>query len=292
MPTRFVVAFFSAFLLIACDLSESDNECASGDGGCDGNVARVCEYWKDPSCEREGGCWSNGSGYKWSHRDCGALTCVGNGICSPSTTPDPRCSGVGWYCDGIVGVECEDGFATRREEGYVVLVGVDELTVGDRAPFTLERRSTCGELDVTQAVHVSSKEPSVLVIEDGMLVARRIGRASIVTDDGAVVGEVDVVGDCSEPSAGTSVTINTTPDHVELNVGESMDLSASAFWDTGRRCSKMVDEEPDGGWESEDEAIVTVDATGRVTAVGLGLAVVRPHWRGVTSSGSMIHVVE
>ena len=87
------------------------------------------------------------------------------------------------------------------------------------------------------------------------------------------------------------VQLNMTTRHTH-NVGESMDLSASAFWDTGRRCSKMVDEEPDGGWESEDEAIVTVDATGRVTAVGLGLAVVRPHWRGVTSSGSMIHVVE
>lgn len=91
--------------------------------------------------------------------------------------------------------------------------------------------------------------------------------------------EVMVVGD--------SLEITGAPD--TLNLNSSVDLGAVLLSDDGAAVSPFSDA-TDVVWSSSDEAVMTVDGDGVVTAVGIGGAVITATWSefGVSVEGSAV----
>jgi hypothetical protein len=118
------LALSGAFLLHGCFDFLAD-ECHEGETACDGNEVLTCQ----PPCAEMGGC-----GWSWRRSSCEEATCVdprgGSPFCALSTTQDPKCDGVNWYCDGNSAVACNQGYALQRKpcgaSGFCVLTAWGE----------------------------------------------------------------------------------------------------------------------------------------------------------------------
>ena len=181
---------FLAAVSVACRVSDPPvDECRRGETRCEGGAALSCEMVD--RCLHEG-CWYDAAGH-WAW--------VNTGACGTPREKDPRCEGVTSYCDGLVAVSCAVGFAIERDDGDVRLVAdglvatgpiAYSFRVGDRIPFRLERRSRCGSADVTDQESLVSGSPDVAGVVDGLLIARRPGRANLVAGDD-LVAELEVI---------------------------------------------------------------------------------------------------
>jgi len=278
--------------LVACNLSDAD-ECTNGESGCDGNVARVCEYFKDASCDKEGGCYPNGSRWEWKYTDCnaGGGMCVADGICTKETKPDPRCGSAKHVCDGLTSIECAAGFAISESNGRLELrADTSALRVGETRRLRIERVSECGKVDETSVTPLESSAPDVLRIDvDRTIVARSPGKASVTTTNGVVLATFEVRRACADiRMSDAPESIVVSPDPNDLAPGETQKLAATAFF--ADDCMSELRSEDEAEWTSDDEAVARVDAGGTVTGVAQGKAIVRARWRGVTANGSSIYV--
>lgn len=108
---------------------------------------------------------------------------------------------------------------------------------------------------------VSLDETVVSVDGDGLVTAVEKGNAIVMARSGAVVAECEVTV-VPVPVSGISLD----KDELDINLGETSQLVATV--------SPDVAEYSEITWRSSDEMVVKVDASGKVTSTGSGIAVV------------------
>ena len=134
-------------------------------------------------------------------------------------------------------------------------------------------------------VWASSDATVATVDSTGLVTSASPGEAAVTaTSDGATGGmQVTVL-----PLAPTEMRV--TPDTVVMSaLGETVQLAATVFDQLGREM-----EGAEVSWSSGDDAVVTVDASGRITAVGAGTATVTAvsGTVSVTTTVSMMQIVD
>lgn len=138
---------------------------------------------------------------------------------------------------------------------------------------------TCGSATLTVEVaddyEPEVQPPGVFDVTGGTT----LGETCIQLSGGGVDAtvEVTVVGD--------SLAVVNAPD--TLNINASVQLSAALLADDGTPVAPF-DPATDIAWSSDNEAALTVDADGLVTAVGIGAAIITATWTdfGVTRTAT------
>ena len=196
----------------------------------------------------------------------GVVTAVGNG------TAGVTVSSGGQSASAMVTVE--------QEVAEVVVTPVADtlVAVGDTVRLTAEARDANGHVVAgAELAWASDDESVVMVDEDGVVTAVGNGTAGVTVSSGGqsasamVTVEQEVAEVVVTPAADTLVA-----------VGDTVRLTAEARDANGHLVAGT-----DFTWASEDEAVVTVDAGGLVTAVGPGGARVAATTAEVTGSAAV-----
>ena len=186
----------------------------------------------------------------------GLVTAVGNGEAGVTASAGPVAG------ESAVTVE-------QRPAEVRISPGADTLVaIGDTVRLSAEALDANGHpVAGTDFTWASEDEAVVTVDAGGLVTAVGNGEAGVTASAGPVAGE-------------SAVTVEQRPAEVRISpgadtlvaIGDTVRLSAEALDANGHSVAGT-----DFTWASEDEAVVTVDAGGLVTAVGNGEA-------GVTAS--------
>ena len=190
----------------------------------------------------------------------GLVTAVGNGEAGVTASAGPVAG------ESAVTVE-------QRPAEVRISPGADTLVaIGDTVRLSAEALDANGHpVAGTDFTWASEDEAVVTVDAGGLVTAVGNGEAGVTASAGPVAGE-------------SAVTVEQRPAEVRISpgadtlvaIGDTLRLSAEAFDANGHPVAGT-----DFTWASEDEAVVTVDAGGLVTAVGNGEA-------GVTASAGPV----
>ena len=168
--------------------------------------------------------------------------------------------------NGAVKAECKVTVVATPVESIELNLTASSLKVGEKVQLT----ATVSPADATDksVTWSSSNESVVTVSATGEVTAVAIGEAVITASNGAVKAEckVTVVATPVE-----SIELNLTAS--SLKVGEKVQLTATVS--PADATDKTVT------WRSSDELVATVSASGEVTAVALGEAVITASNGGV-----------
>ena len=196
----------------------------------------------------------------------GLVTAVGNGEAGVTASAGPVAG------ESAVTVE-------QRPAEVRISPGADTLmALGDTVRLSAEAFDANGHLVAgTDFTWASEDEAVVTVDADGLVTAVGNGEAGVTASAGPVAGE-------------SAVTVEQRPAEVRISpgadtlmaLGDTVRLSAEAFDANGHLVAGT-----DFTWASEDEAVVTVDAGGLVTAVGPGGARVAATTAEVTGSAAV-----
>ena len=181
----------------------------------------------------------------------GLVTAVGNGEAGVTASAGPVAG------ESAVTVE-------QRPAEVRISPGADTLVaIGDTVRLSAEALDANGHsVAGTDFTWASEDEAVVTVDAGGLVTAVGNGEAGVTASAGPVAGE-------------SAVTVEQRPAEVRISpgadtlvaIGDTLRLSAEAFDANGHSVAGT-----DFTWASEDEAVVTVDAGGLVTAVGNGEA--------------------
>ena len=190
----------------------------------------------------------------------GLVTAVGNGEAGVTASVGPVAG------ESAVTVE-------QRPAEVRISPGADTLmAIGDTVRLSAEAFDANGHLVAGTDFTWASEDEAVVTVDAGGLVAAvGNGEAGVTASAGPVAGE-------------SAVTVEQRPAEVRISpgadtlmaIGDTVRLSVEAFDANGHLVAGT-----DFTWASEDEAVVTVDAGGLVTAVGNGEA-------GVTASAGPV----
>lgn len=136
------------------------------------------------------------------------------------------------------------------------------IQVGDAVQLQAEARDNGGSLLTGQAFVWSSDKPTVVTVtRSGRVVAMAEGTATITV---SVAGRSASASITVAPSQVTSIGVQ--PATLALAPGATARFNANAIGDNGVIPGITIQ------WNSSDQSVATVDATGLVTAVGQGTA--------------------
>ena len=157
------------------------------------------------------------------------------------------------------------------------------VTVGDTEPLTATATGVVGSPD-TSVTWSSSDEGVATVDASGLVTAVSAGTATITATsdfDGTVSGSaeitvVDAIGG-----------LDVTPETATVIAGDTEQLTATPTGVAGSPDTSVT-------WSSDDEAVATVDASGLVTAVTAGTAIITAtsNFDGSVSDSAEITVVD
>lgn len=144
------------------------------------------------------------------------------------------------------------------------LVVVDPAAAVLDRGATLQLAATVLDADgnvLDRPVTFTSEDPAVATVDaTGLVTGVSVGEATIMATADELFGAAIVT--VEEPV----FSIELTQDTATLSPTETIQLAATPRDGTGRALNRPVQ------WSTSDPAVVTVDATGKVTAVGLGNA--------------------
>ncbi|MDB4914856.1 MAG: hypothetical protein JWM95_2500 [Gemmatimonadetes bacterium] len=153
------------------------------------------------------------------------------------------------------------------------------IDVGGNATFTADVRDQFGGPFAVQAVTWTSSSASIAPVSSAGVVN---GLApGTVTITASVSGKSGTATLTVAPAAVSSVSVPAPP--AALNAGESVQLSAIVRDRSGASLQGRV-----VAWASSSAAIATVDAGGKVTAVGGGSATITATSEGVSGSATIV----
>ena len=138
----------------------------------------------------------------------------------------------------------------------------DTLVAGDTLRLAAEAFDANGHAVTGAAFAWSSGDPAVATVDTaGLVTAAGPGRTAVTAASGSASGHMELLVVARTPAA-----IDVMPDTVALAaVGDTVRLSARVVDQLGR----VLEDEP-VSWSSGDEAVITVDSGGLVTAAGEG----------------------
>ncbi|MEQ9439092.1 MAG: Ig-like domain-containing protein [Cyclobacteriaceae bacterium] len=178
---------------------------------------------------------------------------------------------------GCIGTDVVDDLANGSFTVAIQPPARTSLLVGETVMLTAERRTMSGEVISTESFLWISSNPEVADVNAaGMVQAVATGQTQITVASGDAVSEpvlMTVVEDENQIAR-----ISLSADRMSLAIGDKLQIMASATNVAGE--DLMVEEYI---WESSDEAIATVTASGLVTAVGRGSAEIVASAGGVES---------
>jgi len=140
-----------------------------------------------------------------------------------------------------------------------------DLTVGDKVQLAVVVRDADGRLVTERSVTYWSHDPAVVTVSTtGLATAVGSGTTAIALSAKNVSGSVPVTVVAACGPAG-SLTIEVTPDSLDLIAGETSQLSAVVRDTEGR-----IDSDQSISYQSEDARVATVSTRGLVTTVSSG----------------------
>ena len=154
----------------------------------------------------------------------------------------------------------------QRPAAVTVSPATAELTaVGATVQLSVEVRDQNGNVMTGAAVTWSTSNPTVATVEtSGLVTAVAGGTATVTASAGTATGSAAVT------VMQTVASVEVSPAMAELTaVGATVQLTAEAFDANGHPAVGA-----EFSWESDDPGIATVDASGLVTAVGIGTATI------------------
>jgi len=148
-----------------------------------------------------------------------------------------------------------------------------QLSVGSTIQLTATPKDAAGRPLVRPTTWRSLRPSVATVSESGLVLAVAPGEATIQATSEGVAGQATITI-LAIPVHGVTVT----PDTVTLETGASYLLHAVATDQNGAELTDRAQQ-----WESLNPQVATVDATGRLTAVAEGFAVVRATIEGISA---------
>ena len=159
----------------------------------------------------------------------------------------------------------------------VVTPDMAAVEVGASRSLDAVYRDEMGTTLTGVAIIWSVSDATVAEVDDtGRVSGLSEGQVTITARVGDTVSDPVVIGVVGDPEAVALVRIGSSP--LDLTVGDLRSLSAES---TNSR-SEILDR--DFSWQSSDEAVVTVDDQGQITALSPGQATVSAETDGVTSN--------
>ena len=165
-----------------------------------------------------------------------------------------------------------------------VTPAIPSVPLGLTRQFTATGTFTDGSIqDVTNAVSWSSSDASVATISmsadtKGLASSLSVGATTIAATLGGVSGNTTLT-----VTSATIVSITVTPATLSLVKGTTQQFAASATYSDGT----TQDVTSTAAWSSSDASVVTVNATGLATGIGVGSATVSAVQDLVTGSASV-----
>ncbi len=191
----------------------------------------------------------------WTSSDEKVATVAGDGtvtaVAVGTATITATCGEVSATCKVTVNPVTASSITLNVEDMTLLVGASDKLTV------TIEPENVTDKT----IVWTSSDEAVATVAEDGTVTAIAVGTATITATCGEATATCKVT---VLPIEAEKVTLDC--EEAELTVGETLQLTATVEPDD--TTDKTV------VWSSSDEAVVTVDETGLVTAIAAGTATV------------------
>ncbi|WP_051554714.1 Ig-like domain-containing protein [Maribacter antarcticus] len=199
----------------------------------------------------------------WSSSDVAIATVDGNGLVTSvglgTATITVTTTDGGFMADAAITIVAEPILVT----GVTVNPTTDTIVLGGTAQLTATV-SPMGAED-SSVTWSSSDETIATVDANGVVTSTSLGTATITvaTIDGGFTANAEITV-AADAVLVTGVTVNPTTDTIVLS--GTTQLTATV--------SPMGAEDSSVTWSSSDETIVTVDANGVVTSVGIGAATI------------------
>lgn len=163
-------------------------------------------------------------------------------------------------------------------EMVVILPATATVAVGANVPLMAEVRNGAGILLAGRRVHWSSEDPSVAVVSaDGLVTARRVGTVQVAA---SIEGKSGLAEITVNPTP--VATVRLSPTSLDLFVGSSAQILAEPLDPLGGPLSDRP-----VSWASNNASVATVSATGLVTALAPGGAIVTASSEGKTALASV-----
>ncbi|WKD50175.1 Ig-like domain-containing protein [Microbulbifer spongiae] len=197
----------------------------------------------------------------------GQLTAVDEGSATVSTSKD-----------GVAGNPVAVTVTPAALTGLQVIPASASLALGSSEPLFAEGTFSDGTTaNVTDSVSWSSDDTAIARVDtQGKLIATGLGNTTVsASQDGIVSNTVAVT-----VTAAVLTAIQVTPSTVSLARGNRLQLSAQGTFSNG----STADITSSANWNSDDNAIATVDSQGEVTAVGVGGTTVSASQDGIVSN--------
>jgi serine/threonine-protein kinase len=140
------------------------------------------------------------------------------------------------------------------------------------------RMARTGDDDPDRPIEWKSSDPSIATVSaDGVLTARKTGRAIVSATSEGVRSEAEV-----NVVAVRADSIVIAPPPSPFRVGDKATLKATVYDARGTMLPRQV------AWRSSDTRVVTTDESGRVSAVGEGWAIVTARIDGIESPVELV----
>ncbi len=170
-----------------------------------------------------------------------------------------------WLCN-CIGTDVIDDLATGTFRVVIDHPPATSLLVNQTIQLHAQILTQDSELISGQAVVWVSSDPTVIAVnEQGIVTGIKAGQAEVSAGFQEAVSEFILLTVVNSASEIAQVSIITEP--VPLSVGDTLQLMASALDLNGD-----PKEEIDFTWVSSDQNILTISATGLVTAIAQGTA--------------------
>lgn len=170
------------------------------------------------------------------------------------------------------------GPASDAVESVIVTPAVSTVSIGAQVGLTAQVLDETGTFIADRPVHWASADESIATVStSGVVTARKIGTVQVAASTGGRSGLAQITV--------TAVPVNSiqiSPGNKSLLVGESFQFSA-----TTRDASGGVLTGRPVTWSSNNESVVTVSASGLVTALAPGGAIVTATSEGKSSPASV-----
>jgi uncharacterized protein YjdB len=149
------------------------------------------------------------------------------------------------------------------------------LAPGESLVLTARATFADGSTGAPDGVVWRSSDDAVVEVVQGVVTARRAGTASVTASWQGVTGSAQVVVQDAPEQPG-EVTFAVLPEASTQFVGAEVTLRAVVTAADG----SQTDVGAGATWSSSQTKVVQVDPTGRVQAVGVGLATITARWDG------------
>lgn len=200
--------------------------------------------------------------------------------------PDHRCLfALGVFLIGCVGTDYITAPVNLVPPRVVVAPTTKAVQVGATVTFQASYYDSLGRLVTGAPFQWMSSAPSIASVDaNGQAMGHQPGQAQIVATVHGVSSDPAVLTVVTDPNSQTA-TVTVTPDSGRINVGESLQFTATAFNLNGTPLAGRT-----YTWETSNATIATVDQTGKASALAPGSVEITASTDGVTSRPAVLYV--